>query len=1111
MSVRPVRVLVVAPSLDVPGGQSVQAARLLDDLRGEATVHATFLRSDTVLPGPLKWLRSVRYVRTVVRLPLYVATLVIRIRRSDVVHVFAASFWSFVVAPTPAIVLGKLFRRKVIVHYHSGEASEHLAAWPSAVRTLRRADEIVVQSRYLEDVFARFDLRTVVIANHLDLEALPFRVRDPLRPLFLSTRVLEPSYDVETVLRAFGIVQQRVPSAELHVVGDGSDRGGLERLAGELGLSAVTFSGVVEPARMPEVYAAADVLLNASTVHSMPLSLLEASACGLSIVSTDAGGISSIVGHETTGLLVPAGDPAALAAAALRLLDEPGLAFRLAMNARAEVGRYSWSATCPQWLALYATLGAGWPRNRRGLRGRSRRELRVRGAQAAAALGERALPGLLREPRRGVVFAPEHDTSADELLDHFRTRTLPRLTPAFDDPMRTAADLRRRFGPSTGAELLERADRICEGRFDLLGYRDLSFGSPIDWHLDPVSGGRTPLAHWSTLTRPDQRSIVDRKVVWELNRHQWFVVLGRAYSLTRDERYADAFARALESWLDGNPPGRGVNWSSSLEVSLRAISWTWALQLFRASPVLTPDLFLRALHSLHLHARHVQRYLSTYSSPNTHLTGEALGLVYLGTLWPELRGAREWQVAGREILIASLGRQVADDGVYFERASAYQRYTIDFFTHLDVLASANGEVLPPVVRARLGAMLDHVLAISRPDGTMPLLGDDDGGGLLPLSEQPYAETRSALAVGAALLGRADLKEVAGAATEEVLWLLGPEGLAAYDRLEARPPHATSRAFPSGGYYVMRDGWSGSSSVLTIDCGDHGGGHGHADALSFDLCVRGRPALVDPGTFTYARTHEGDDYFRSTAAHNTVVVDGASSSVPAGPFGWSHVASCAAHSWITTDRCDFFEGSHDGYERLADPVRHIRSVLFVRGGYWIVRDRLAAAGEHRYELRFHFAPGASPTLEPWGVREPELVVAAPGHEGAWALTTEWVSPRYGEREAAPVATLEVTAEGPQDLLTVLLPGAAKVHELPARGGRAFEIHDNDRSDLVLVRAADADLVEAGGMRSDFVWTCALASGDLFAVEGQSISVGGHEVVRESSRTSWIVERGDPCAA
>jgi glycosyltransferase involved in cell wall biosynthesis len=355
---RPVRVLVIAPSLDRPGGQSIQAARLLDGLRREPSVHASFLRTDTALPGPLRGLRSLRYARTLVRFPLYVAALAAGIPRCDVLHVFSASYWSFLLTSAPAVTLARLFGKRVVLNYHSGEAPEHLVRSRTAVRLLGRVDAIVVPSAFLEETFARFGLATTVVPNHVDLDAWPFRARGAPQPVFLSARALEPSYGVATVLHAFGLVQKRFPQAELRIVGDGSSRRELEGLARELGLRAVTFSGTVEPARMSKVYDAADVLLNGSTVDNFPLSLLEAFASGLPIVSTAAGGIPWLVGNEKTGLLVPLDDPKAMAAAAVRLLLDRDLATRLADAARAECSKYSWSAVRPQWLALYDRLAA---------------------------------------------------------------------------------------------------------------------------------------------------------------------------------------------------------------------------------------------------------------------------------------------------------------------------------------------------------------------------------------------------------------------------------------------------------------------------------------------------------------------------------------------------------------------------------------------------------------------------------------------------------------------------------------------------------------------------------------------------------------------------------
>ncbi|HEX6630375.1 MAG TPA: heparinase II/III family protein, partial [Gemmatimonadaceae bacterium] len=324
----------------------------------------------------------------------------------------------------------------------------------------------------------------------------------------------------------------------------------------------------------------------------------------------------------------------------------------------------------------------------RRLRGRTPAELRERLGQRLAARAERHGLGRalgLADERLDRVLAAGAPRDPARLLADFRGADRPRFFPGPSDPRATAAALHARC-PGHEAAILARAARILEGRFDLLGYDDLSYGRPIDWHRDPVAQRRAPLVHWSRVPYLDPAVVGDHKVVWELNRHQFLVTLGQAYAFTGDERFARGFAELVTQWVDANPPKLGINWASSLEVSFRAISWCWALHLFRHSPELSPALYGRMLGMLAVHGRHLERYLSTYFSPNTHLTGEALGLVYLGLLFPELAHAPRWLARGWGILEEWMPRHVRPDGVYFEQASQYHRYTTEFYAQLVALA-----------------------------------------------------------------------------------------------------------------------------------------------------------------------------------------------------------------------------------------------------------------------------------------------------------------------------------------------------------------------------------------------------------------------------------------
>ncbi|MBI4271477.1 MAG: alginate lyase family protein [Candidatus Rokubacteria bacterium] len=622
------------------------------------------------------------------------------------------------------------------------------------------------------------------------------------------------------------------------------------------------------------------------------------------------------------------------------------------------------------------------------------------------------------------------------LLDRFREAAPVRF---FEGAVsaRTRALIDSRM-PGARGHVVAAAEAICRGRFALLGYRDLSFGDPVDWHLDPVSGRQAPLVHWSRLDPLDAATAGDCKVVWELNRHQWLVHLGQAYQLTDDERYARAFAGYVGDWLRANPPGQGINWTSSLEVALRLVSWCWALFLFRNARAFSPALFGEMLGAIGAHAAYVERNLSYYFSPNTHLTGEALGLFYAGVVFPEFRRARRWRTLGARILVEASARQILPDGVYFEQSTCYQRYTVETYLHFLILAARNGVPVAPDVAERVRRMLDFLLAVRRPDGSIPRIGDADGGRLLPLADRSPDDFQGLFATAAAVFGRPDYAWAAPAPAPEPLWLLGPAGLDVLETLRpAPPPTAPSRLFAEGGYAVMRGGWDAHAHHLIFDAGPLGcglsDGHGHADLLSIQASVFGTPYLVDAGTYCYTADREWRDFFRGTAAHSTVLVDGVGQARPAGPFRWESRPRGRVRRWVSTAAFDFVDAEHDAYRRLPDPVLHRRRVLFVKPRYWVVVDDLEGGAEHRVELRFQFGPmpvAVDPAL--WArARGPEghgllirpfatVPLKADIIEGEIAPIQGWVSPDYGQRQPAPVLTYSTVTRLPIRIMTLLFP-------------------------------------------------------------------------------------------
>src|SRR6185436_1055912 len=338
--------------------------------------------------------------------------------------------------------------------------------------------------------------------------------------------------------------------------------------------------------------------------------------------------------------------------------------------------------------------------------------------------------------------------------------------------------------------------------------------------------------------------------------------------------------------------------------------------------------------------------------------------------------------------------------------------------------------------------------------------------------------------------------------------------------------------------------------LSFDCGPHGTdncGHAHADALAIELAAHGQPLLVDPGTLTYTGSPELRNAFRRSSAHNALLVDGEPSSLPAGPFSWKTIANCKTLSWLSERRFDYVEGTHDGYERLAEPTTHTRSILFLKNDYWLMRDRVSSTGSHKLALRFHFAPEsklqvvAASSETAAGAEAPDKVaqllelsgekvglqIAAfcpeRALEGRWSREESFVSQCYGSSEAAPVWTFSADLLGNsgtgQELITLLLPNSGQistrfqVREVEAIGGRAFEIISADHCDLILLRDSHGKRVETVRLVSDFNLSWARFRNDrsevpeelleLVVLDGQSVGLDGKEILRSAKLVQYLV--------
>lgn len=563
-----------------------------------------------------------------------------------------------------------------------------------------------------------------------------------------------------------------------------------------------------------------------------------------------------------------------------------------------------------------------------------------------------------------------------------------------------------REAPHAARHAAARADRVLFGDYDLLGYRGLRFDGSgrFEWARDPVHDRCAPARFWSTVPYLDP-AIGDHKIIWELNRHQHWITLGRAYWLTGERRYRDRCLAELASWLDANPPLVGINWASMLELAIRSLSWLWALHFFAdpdaddASPW-TVDLLI----GLDRQLTHIEQNLSHYFSPNTHLTGEALALYVAGRTLPQLERSTRRADTGRRVLVAEINRQIAPDGGHCERSVHYHRYTHDFYALALVIARITDDSIAPTFARALGRLAAATRALADDSGRLPHIGDDDGGVLLPLTGRAVDDVRDSLAVASALLDRPELQ--IGPPPEEVHWWLGHPAFANRSASQSAirsPRSATaSVALKETGYYISR---GGDGTQLIVDGGPHGYqncGHAHADALAITLTVRGVPLLIDPGAGVYTIDTALRDRLRSTALHNTVTVDDRSQSVPAGPFHWTRSTDASVARWRTNEAFDYFDGSHDGYH----PTVHRRRVFALHQDLVLVADFLDGGASHaawhwHLDPRWRVALADGGAILTGGSESAALFVVGAPLEAVHAdpeTGLGWYSPVYGRVEA-----------------------------------------------------------------------------------------------------------------
>jgi hypothetical protein len=569
------------------------------------------------------------------------------------------------------------------------------------------------------------------------------------------------------------------------------------------------------------------------------------------------------------------------------------------------------------------------------------------------------------------------------------------------------------------------AEDYCTNHVDLLGSGRVWLGDNIDWHRDFKSGFRWPATFAADLDYVDWEDSSDAKVPWEISRFHGLAWLGKAYWATGEERYAHKFRDLIEQWLAANRFGYGINWTCAMEAAFRALNWLLAISLFGDAPSLPSSFWLRMFKSLYAHGLFIRYNLECGRVSGNHYLADGMGLFVLGTVFRDTAAGRGWLRAGRHILESEIRRQTFPDGVNYEKACGYHRLALEMLYVSYLLGGRNGVAFSSGFRDRLEKMFEFVMHYTKPDGQAPLVGDSDNGRLFRFRPgEDFNDHRHVLAVGAVLFSRADFKAHAGGRHEDVLWLTGTRGLSQLAALPDAARPLDSEAFPWGGFYIMRSG----DAHTIIDAGELGleglGGHGHNDTFSFELYIGGENFITDSGTYVYTSDVAAHQAFASTAAHNTVVVDGRE--IAEFKRMWCVVEDGTRPKvlrWESNFERDVIEAEHYGYTRLPQPVVHRRSAVFEKQTRrWTIEDHLLGAGEHTCDLYFHLSPQLRVKLE---TPRRAVITGATCSLGVECsadlrLLEGFVSPSYGVRIAGPVLQASLRAAAPVRFFTSIWP-------------------------------------------------------------------------------------------
>ncbi|NOX87877.1 MAG: hypothetical protein GXO77_02545 [Calditrichaeota bacterium] len=655
---------------------------------------------------------------------------------------------------------------------------------------------------------------------------------------------------------------------------------------------------------------------------------------------------------------------------------------------------------------------------------------------------------------------------------------------------------------------LKRADAFCENRFAFLG-AEFQLPDPIPWQSDPLSLKPFPQGFYRDIDIFTNENPGDVKHVWEVNRLQFVIELAKAYYLSGEEKYRSKLENLLRDWYEKNPYQTGIAWASALEVGVRAMSLIWILYFYLSAKKQDAEVLRIILKLLYLSGKYLNNHLSLYFSPYNHLIGETAALFAVGYLFPGFKGASLWAQKALTVLEDQAEKQFHEDGGSVEQAAFYHHFTLGFYLLTISFLKHNGNTPSERILRRTEKALEFAMFMTRPDGTLPYIGDIDDARSIYFTNPTNWNFRSYQCFGAVWFNRPDMKYAAQKLREDAFWMLSEKEREQFVKLKAQPPQKKVVFFNDTGYYVFRSGFGVNDHFSFMDAGPLAAGvfkdetpsaaHGHADLLSVEIAPFGESMLIDAGFSNYRGEYDWHAYFRSTAAHNTVVINGQSQAKQTGILKWSFAPDFEKLKAVQQDWYAGVCAQHYGYARLNGSPVHRRYFAFVDQMFWIVLDVLFAKSPviHNFEWNFHFneqvilsngepdldflAKGEKSTLRMLFCDDSDLTWNDDIVQGGKSPADGWISPTYRARRPAPLLRLQTKAKLPLTVCTLFLPGQKENSWQITKIDNGFILTDKKNKYSLSLIKNDPVLLKLEKTEPQVRMLCFMRSGEYFKEE------------------------------